>query len=227
VELKEDDEPSERRAAYGVGRLLALSDGVFAIAMTLLVLDIPAPHLANPTEADLLQALLELRPNLLAFGLSFVLVGIQWLYHHRLFQDVSRVNGALVLMNLLLLLLVCLVPFTTAMLARYGDHATGAILYASNMAALGLSEVGLQVVSWRGHLLHPRPTATDQRRIVIRALIGVAVFVVSIPIAFVNATWAEYSWLALLLLGPLMNRFGLEVRTWNKAAHKSEVDRVR
>jgi len=113
--VAEDEQHRPRRHGYDVSRLLALSDGVFAIAMTLLVLDIPAPGSLH-SDAELLQALRRVMPNVLTFGLSFALVALYWIGHRRLFRDVARTSAFLVQLNVLLLLLVCLVPFTAGVL---------------------------------------------------------------------------------------------------------------
>jgi uncharacterized membrane protein len=188
--VAEDEQHPSRRERYDVGRLLALSDGIFAIAMTLLVLDVPVPpHLAQRTDAALVHALMDLEPNLISFGLSFVLVALYWITHRRLFRDVARVSPLLIRLNVLVLLLVCLVPFTAAVLSRYGDIGTAIVVYAINLGALGLVLTGLQVESWRSGLLVPRPSAAQQRWALIRGFGGAAAFLSSVPVALVNPNW--------------------------------------
>src|ERR1700730_2010910 len=116
-------------ASYDVGRLLAFSDGVFAIAITLLVLGIPVPNVPpGPDQAARLAATLSgTAGNLEGFALSFVLVGAQWISHHRILRGVTFSTARLLWLNLLLLLGICLVPFATSLLVRYGDTTTGAI----------------------------------------------------------------------------------------------------
>src|SRR5438105_426474 len=112
--MAEDDEGRQGRHhqhEYDVGRVLALSDGVFAIAMTLLVLGIPVPQFNQPiSDARLLSALDDIQPQLLSFGLSFLLVGVYWVGHRRLFRGLVRTDAWLVWLNLFMLLFVCLVP---------------------------------------------------------------------------------------------------------------------
>ncbi|MBV9689033.1 MAG: DUF1211 domain-containing protein [Ktedonobacteraceae bacterium] len=114
------------------GRIEAFSDGVFAVAITLLVLAFlpPPPYL---TDNALLQILLSRWPELLAFVTSFATIGIMWINHHRLFTVITRLDNALLGLNLLLLLLIVFVPFPTALVAQYVVYPTqhvAAILFS-------------------------------------------------------------------------------------------------
>lgn len=191
---------------YLIGRLLALSDGVFAIAMTLLVLDIPLPRLAHYTNADLLAALQELLPNVASFALSFTLVGVYWLTHRGLLRGVARTDTRLVLLNLVMLILVCVVPFTAGVLSRYGSLATAVILYASNVGLLGVMAVLIQLHLSHRRLLAPFP-GTDQRRLALVAgAVSAGIFAASIPLALISPTVAEFSWLLVAVARPAVGR---------------------
>jgi len=110
-------------------RIEAFSDGVFAIAITLLILEIKIPA---PTSANLTAQLLRQWPSYVPFAISFAFIGIMWVNHHRLFTHIKRANSALLFLNLLLLLGVTAVPFPTAVLAQhYGGSGqrAAAILY--------------------------------------------------------------------------------------------------
>lgn len=202
--MAEDDENRRRRGehgAYDVGRLLALSDGVFAIAMTLLVLNIPVPDLpSHTTNAALLAALNNISGNVLAFALSFVLVGVNWMRHRQLLRGVVRTDGPLVWCNLLMLLLVCVVPFTTGVLSRYGDLPTGAILYAANMALMAVAGLALRARAWTADLFGRRPEAADMRASVIESLVAAGVFLASIPVAILSPMAAELFWLTQIVV---------------------------
>ena len=97
-------------------RIEAFSDGVFAIAITLLILEIKIPGAGS---ADLSRQLLRQWPSYVAFVISFAFIGIMWINHHRLFTHIKRANNVLLFLNLLLLLGVCAVPFPTAVLAQH------------------------------------------------------------------------------------------------------------
>ena len=193
-----------REDSYDVGRLLALSDGVFAIAMTLLVLGIPVPQLTDPTDAGLQNALRHVLPDVGSFALSFVLVGTYWMAHRRLLKGVVSTDAGLVWLNLFMLLLVCMVPFTAALLSRYGSLATAVIIYAANLGLLGLSSLVLRLKSWP--LTGVPPSRYERQGAVITSLVGVAVFAISIPIALRSPSLGEYSWLLLLVVGVIFGR---------------------
>src|SRR4051812_14906487 len=108
-------------------RIEAFSDGVFSIAITLLVLDIKVPTTQEADLGGLLSQLLHLWPNLLAFVASFFFILVMWINHHRLFTVIRRSDNNLMLLNGLLLLGVILVPFPTALVAEYLQHRDEAV----------------------------------------------------------------------------------------------------
>jgi uncharacterized membrane protein len=190
--VTEDEEtasgPSRaRREAYDVGRLLAFTDGVFAIAITLLVLNIPVPQLASrATNVTLGTSLLNQSAGLIGFALSFYVVGMQWMLHHRLLRHLERVDGRLLSMNLGYLLFVCLLPFTTAVLVRYGDLAVATAVYAGNVAVAGFLVMGIRVYLHRHRALLD-PAAPGATRLgYVRSLLPPGIFLVSIPLAWVQ-----------------------------------------
>src|SRR5579863_7061046 len=101
------------------GRIEAFSDGVFAVAITLLVLDIQPPHSFPLDDSHLFQMLIGNWPIYLAFVGSFATIGIMWINHHRLFAHIKRTNTPLLLLNLFLLAVIVFIPFPTALLAQY------------------------------------------------------------------------------------------------------------
>jgi uncharacterized membrane protein len=110
-------------------RVEAFSDGVFAIAITLLILEIKIP---KPSDGALGNQLLRQWPSYFAFLISFAFIGVMWINHHRLFTHIKRCNNTLMILNLLLLLGVTIVPFPTAVLAShigFPDQRTAALLY--------------------------------------------------------------------------------------------------
>jgi uncharacterized membrane protein len=114
------------------GRIEAFSDGVFAIALTLLVLDIKVPSLEQSELTSLGTELVHSLPNVIAFAASFFFVLVMWINHHRLFTVIRRADNNLMLLNGLLLFGVTLVPFPTAVVAEYigtRDAVTAVFLY--------------------------------------------------------------------------------------------------
>ncbi len=140
-----EHEPTTHRMRNrrGPERLEAFSDGVFAIAITLLVLEIRVPEgevLADP--GHLLAALGDLWPSYLGYAISFITVGIIWANHHNLIRLVASVDHGLMLANLGLLLVVGFVPFPTALLAATlgtPSAQVGVLVYAATFTALAVS----------------------------------------------------------------------------------------
>jgi uncharacterized membrane protein len=127
-------------------RLAALSDGVFAVAMTLLVLDLHAPAAeAVHSEGDLQQALLKLAPRLLTYLMSFLTLGIFWHGQQTQLNHFAEGNRNLAWIHLAFLFAVTLLPFSTALLAEFIGYRTALLLYWLNILLLGL----VLLASWR------------------------------------------------------------------------------
>lgn len=115
-------------------RLQALADGVFAIAMTLLVFQLPVPTTADVEEAGgLPDALRELWPEFLGYCLSFLVLGMFWLIHHMLFDAVERYDSTLVWLNTGFLMVVAVIPYSTALVGDHGAETATALVYGINM----------------------------------------------------------------------------------------------
>jgi uncharacterized membrane protein len=139
---------------YDTARLEAFSDGVFAIAITLLVLEIAVPHVEG---GELAHALVDEWPSFLGFALSFVTIGIMWMNHHGLFKDIERVDHTLLVLNLLLLMCISFVPFSTAVLAEYLNdpegRLTATLLYGGTFTATAIFFNGLWLYASVGRRL--------------------------------------------------------------------------
>lgn len=132
-------------------RVTALSDGVFAIVITILVLEISVP--ANLSEASLRTVLDELRPTLVAWVISFLITGMYWVVHRDLFARVRRVDRDLIWLNLLFLLPCCLIPFAASVLGEYPDESVAVHVYVAVLVAAGLMRIVLyRYVMRRPHL---------------------------------------------------------------------------
>ena len=138
-------------------RLETCSDGVFAIVITLLVLDIKLPEV---NALGLIQALKESLPRIAAYVLSFAIIGLYWISHLRSFELIAKVNGAVFWINLLLLLLVSFIPFPTALLGRYPNEALPIVIYGLTLIACNAVGLGLMAYLLR----HPHLLAEEYRR---------------------------------------------------------------
>lgn len=172
------------------GRLEAFSDGVFSIAITLLVLEIGVPHIA--AGASLWSALGHQWPSYAAYVVSFLVIGIMWANHHTLFGYIAKVDRALIFLNLLLLLVVALIPWPTNLVADYLDRGGEQAKVA--VAVYSLVNVGIAAAFsafwWyanrTGHLLHPDVDRDAARSTVPRFALGIVVYPATVGLAFVS-----------------------------------------
>jgi len=174
--------------AESTSRIEAFSDGVFAIAITLLILEIRVPHAADAaTDAGLWAALGALWPSYLAFFLSFFVILVMWVNHHELIRLVQRVDYQLMFANGLVLLFVTFVPFPTAVLAQYLD--TGAAraavaFYCGTFFVMSLSWQLLFTAMHARRLLAAEVDASTVSRIRRAYRLGPAVYAVATAVAF-------------------------------------------
>ncbi|MFN8495059.1 MAG: TMEM175 family protein [Caldilineaceae bacterium] len=185
----------------GLERLIFFSDAVFAIAITLLALEIRLPELPeNVSNAAMLAALGSIWPKYLSFVISFLVIGSYWIVHHRIFRNVRHYDGRLMLLNLLLLMAVSFVPFPTALLGEHANQVS-TILYAFTMAWVGCLTTAIFAYASAGGRLLEEPLAPSEfRQRLLRALIAPLVFLFSVGVAFWNPNWAQYSWLLIAIL---------------------------
>ncbi|MDL5363331.1 TMEM175 family protein [Halalkalicoccus sp. NIPERK01] len=177
-------------------RMDALSDGLFAIVLTLLILQFEVPSVAPD---ELPAAVIEQDTLVFSYLLSFVVVGLYWIGHHNLFRHIVRHDRVLLWLNLLFLLTVSFLPYPTEMLGLYGTRFAWT-LYAVNIVLVGVTLVGLWTYATRAGYLEEDIDARTARSITGRGLIAPAVFSVSIAIAAVSLELAFYT---PLLIAPL------------------------
>lgn len=161
----------EPEATLSFERVVFFSDAVFAIAITLLVLEIKPPHLEQLNETALRNGLLHLIPKFIGFVISFLVIGVMWIEHHRIFRFIKHYDGGLLWRNLLLLLTVSFVPFPTALFSEYYWSRTAFILYTASFAAVGLAKVWVwQYAVRKVELLGLHPDDVTAKRISRRSL---------------------------------------------------------
>ena len=163
-------------------RVLALSDGVFAIIITLLVLEVHVPELTQGH--SLTQALAELRPSLVAFVISFVLAGMYWVGHRDLFALIRRTDRGLVWLNILYLLPLCLLPFGAGLLGRYDTEPVALRIYGLLLVVIAV----MRVVIWlyatnRPRLLWQRPDPRQRRAGLVLGLLPGLVYLLAVLVA--------------------------------------------
>jgi uncharacterized membrane protein len=170
------------------GRLEAFSDGVFAIAATLLVLqiDIPGPG------GDLAHEVGQLWPSFAGYLVSFLTIGIIWVNHHTIIRRIERIDRTLLFLNLNLLLWVAFIPWPTALLAQHlrdsgANQHLAAAIYAGTFLVMGWSFFLLWWHAGRAHLLEGDLDASATRRLVWRNVLGQSAYGVAFGIAWVSA----------------------------------------
>lgn len=192
-----------------LARILALSDGIFAISLTLLVLTLEVPNLGGPEwslDDRLRGALIRYLPEIGTFALSFAIGAMFWISHHEKFRRIRRYDYRLLLINFLFLLLISFLPFTTELVGRYGDEPTAVAVYSGSLAATGFAAALLWWHATKDHRLvdaHLDPILI--RRGNVRNLVLSLVFLAAAGLAFVDVRLAQSLWylawpLAFLLL---------------------------
>jgi uncharacterized membrane protein len=181
------------------GRIESFSDGVIAVAITLLALNLPVPDPAS--RHSLAHNLGKHWPDFAAFAVSFLTIGIIWINHHALLRRLERVDHSVLGLNLMLLLSICLLPFSTALMARYltqgrGQHLAAAI-YGASFLLMSLAFFAIQrhVLQRRVHLLHDDMTPALRRLVLRRNAVGL------LPYAIATAAGALSPYVTLVMTG--------------------------
>lgn len=172
----------------GTGRIEAFSDGVFAIAITLLILEVKVPEIKA---GHLAEELLHLWPSYFGFLISFVVIGIVWINHHNTFKLVERSDHNFLVLNLFLLLGVSFIPFPTAVLAESirenHEQQVAAILYSGTMLAVGLAYNFLwRYASHKYRLISSEISPGFLKKLMVRYNLGVAVYAVAFGLSFLS-----------------------------------------
>jgi uncharacterized membrane protein len=187
----------KRRAENEVefGRIVAFSDGVFAIAITLLVLNLEIAK--GLTEGQIDNALWAQREDFLAYAISFAVIGRFWLVHHRFFGEVEAFDSRLIGLNLVYLGFIVLIPFSSELLGEYGGKTTALVFYSVNLAIVVLLGLLMSADARRRGLtkIDDRTHRENQ----IRGTYIAGIFLLSIPLAYVAPNIAPYFWLVLFV----------------------------
>lgn len=204
---------NELKKEFQLERLILFSDAVFAIAITLLVIEIKIPEIhENVSDKALLHELGHLLPKFLGFIVSFMFIGLYWTIHHRMFGFVTAYDRRLLVLNLVFLFFIALMPFSTGF---YSEYSSGDLIskqlkvpmtfYVLNFCALGI----VNHFMWR-HILHPKnklatpPVDPQVAKIAkVRSLVVPLIFFCMLPVAYLtNVIFAVY----LPLLIPVVLR---------------------
>jgi uncharacterized membrane protein len=206
--VAEKERQTYSRESVEFNRVLAFSDGVFAIAMTLLVVGIVVPSIADGDDiSELADALDGLLPNVISFFISFAVIGRYWMAHHEFFGLLARIDNAAIGVNLLYLAFIAFLPFPTALLGTYFENPLSIVIYASTVAIVSGMEVVAFRHAYRSGLLR-RPISPEVYRWAVQnSASPVVLFLLSIPIAFISTTLAACSWLLAIPLAQILKRW--------------------
>ena len=185
-------------------RVLFFSDAVFAIAITLLVVDIRVPTVVVDAAHELSKA----QDRILSFVISFLVIGLFWMGHHRLFRLITALNRPLIFLNLLFLGSIAFLPYPTALIFAGSTHEPAApVFYASCVAGAGLLELAVWLYATHTKGLVPASVSPASRRYELAQLLPTpVVFGLSIPVAFIAPGVAPFTWILLVPIGRILPR---------------------
>lgn len=204
--MKDEQQKSNGSKGKEPARLISLSDGVFATVLTFLVLDLRVPEIFNARSGDVNDILSAIGPHLFSYLMTFLVAGSYWLSHHRNFDRIIGYDRRLLSYNLLLLLFIGLLPFSTALISLDQSQNTNYsffwAMYAADIALAGMMQTLVWNYAFSHNFVIPEISQTVSRNLTLRGL--------SIPFVFLLSIAAEYLLhgsisLYLLLLIPFTN----------------------
>ena len=196
------------RDSVEFSRTLAFTDGLFAIAMTLLVVDLAVPTIKHTHSVhELADALTDETSTYVSFFISFAVIGRYWVAHHNFVAGLARVDQRLISLNLIYLMFIAFLPFPTALLGRYFENPLSIVIYAVNVAAVSGMEVVLFSRAQNHDLLKKKLPRDVYRFGATMSLAPVFFFAISIPVAFVSTTLAVCVWFLGIPLAAVAERW--------------------
>jgi TMEM175 potassium channel family protein len=186
---------SGRSSIPGLGkeRLEALTDGIFATVMTVLVLSLSVPVITNATGAEVATSIEALGPNILAYVLGFLLLAVLWISHHNIFHYMTRVDRPLLWLNTLFLLTIGFLPFSTALIGKYPQFQAPEVIFGANVIAISICMLGILSYSSRtGLLVVPERDERVMGRIRSRWRTGPILYLSAILLSFVSP-WISFA----------------------------------
>jgi uncharacterized membrane protein len=211
LEAQSQGQPgSYERGSDEFSRVLTFSDGVFAIAMTLLVVGIAVPKLNGLPEDsvhDLANALNDRLPDFISFFISFAVIGRYWAAHHEFVGLLARIDTRFIATNLVYLAFIAFLPFPTGLLGELFENPLSVAIYAVVVAIISGLEVVLFRQAQRRHLLRQQVPENVYRWGVIQSLSPVVFFLISVPVAFVSTTLAVVLWFGGIPFQIVSNRW--------------------
>jgi uncharacterized membrane protein len=201
------DRPTSRSGILGKSRIENLADGVFSIAMTLLILEVRVPEIADHTETwELVKQLLAVWPKLLSFCLSFVVLGVYWVGHHNQFHYVRHTDRPFLWINIFYLMSISFLPFSAGLLGTYNTQQVAVMIYGFHLTTIGLISYWHWAYAWHHNLLDPHLDPRVYRMTMWRILMAPILSVIAIGLSFVSLTVSVLVYMLLLVACILPSR---------------------
>ena len=209
AKVPETTDTDEKSRKPQEDRIVMLSDGVFAIAMTLLVLDIKLPEVLPPhtTPGDVL---IDLKSKFISYIISFFVIAAYWLTHRRIIGYLKRIDNPFITLNLVFLFFVTALPIPTGFVGQYGNAPEIVIIYTLNLAACGLVLAAMwEYALWNHKLVSSDLEPKEIRRILISVFTGPALFLLSLTLLpfLKDSSSIYYTWLSFPVIAFMLRRF--------------------
>ncbi len=195
-----DSDLNEKSSLPGTKRIEALADGIFAIAMTLLVLNLSFPLVQGGAE-NLLKMLSSQVTDFLSYGLSFILLAIFWIMHHQQFHYIQRTDSKHLWINILILMFVALVPFSTSIIGDYGVNMVADVFFSANILIIGF----LFLINWVYATDNYRLVKHDlDRQIIVKTVRRISVIPIVSLLAIIMSLFIPLGSIWLFILVPII-----------------------
>lgn len=195
----------EKITELDINRIQALTDAIFAVVSTLLILNLQVP--SNLSHTGLVYFLFnEVAYKLLIFFLSFIIIAAFWIdshYHHHL---IVKINLVTIWLNLLFLMFICLIPFSSSLLANYRQDWIGIIIYSSNLICASICHLAMLQYSWRKQFIIPHITSVLYANMKLRIVLPIVVYIIIIPLSFYFSKWIVFLFLIPLCFQIIFGR---------------------
>lgn len=180
-----------KKSSLNIERIQGLTDGTFAVAMTILVLEIRLPQYLNRT--SLLEFFsTDILHGLMVYFMSFIVLGIFWigsLFHHHLIAKTDRISSWL---NILFLMFICLIPFSAGFLTHYRHETLSVVFYSMNLVTASLFHLFKLIYAWRKKFIKVHVTTKEYRNAKLRIIIPIIIYLSAIPVSFLLPSFAIF-----------------------------------
>lgn len=208
----------KRTDDFGFGRLAALTDGIFAVAITLVAVQLTIEKPADDSARAMFDAIGAEQGAWIGFVVAFIVLARYWVANHSLFSRLRAIDTRVIVLQMIYLFLIVLLPFSTRIVGDYGNNPGSVVVLAVILALLCVMETALFGYSARAGLLDYSPSPIEMRWGIISSLTPVLTFLGTIPLAWVDTSLAMISWIPIgLALDALAKRMAPDgALDWSK-----------